>query len=156
MRHSTKALNRMLAELSARGRSGICLMRELIAERDSATYRAPESGLESRFRELCKRTGLPEFVGQVDVGTDEAWVGRIDFRHPHLPTLVEIDSATYHGSLTDQCSDEIRREKLRTAGWVVLPITGNELFHRADEVVARLQGALHDANLAGSSRTGAR
>lgn len=146
---SIHALHRMLVELSASGRSGICLMRQLVEERDSPNYRAPESGLESRFRELCKRAGMPELVGQVDVGTNEAWVGRVDFRHPDLPILVEIDSATYHGSLTDQRSDEARREKLQAAGWVVMSITGSELFHRADKVVARLRRAIHETSPVG-------
>ncbi len=140
---SSESLTAMLADLAEKGRPGIKLLRELIAARSVRGYRPPESGLESRLRQLASQAGLPDFVRQVNVGSETAWVGRVDFRHPVLPLLVEVDSATHHGSLTDQEHDQRRRAELVAAGWHVVSVTGSDLFHQPDAVIARLRRAIH-------------
>lgn len=136
---SIESLAAMLEDLRGRGRRGIRLMRELIEARSDGTYVAPESGLESRFRELVGRSGLPEFRRQVNVGSHEAWIGRVDFVHPDIPLIVEVDSATFHGSLTDQRHDRDRRARLAASGWTVLVVSGSDLFHRPDEFMEELR-----------------
>ena len=47
----------MLDDLAERGRKGITLMRELLAERGPA-YRPNDTNLEDRFQDLCKVVSL--------------------------------------------------------------------------------------------------
>jgi very-short-patch-repair endonuclease len=140
---SSESLTAMLADLAEKGRPGITLLRGLIAPRSGEQYRPPESGLESRFRQLASQAGLSEFVRQVNVGSEVAWVGRVDFRHTVVPLVVEVDSATHHGSLTDQEHDRRRRAELAAAGWQVVSVTGPDLFHQPDAVIAHLRRAIH-------------
>lgn len=131
------SLTAMLEQLAAKGRSGIALMRSLITAR-GATYRPPESNAEVRFQELARRSGLPGFVRQVDVGGSDRWIGRVDFVDPLRRLVVEVDPGLHHGSLTDQRHDEQRRADLVDAGWLVEVVTDVDLFHRADDVGRRL------------------
>ena len=137
---SVKSLERVLLELGGRGRAGTVAMRELLATRRS-DYRPAESGLEARFAELLARAGMSGFERQVDVGDEEGWVGRVDFIDKDAAIIVETDTALHHGSITDRRHDELRRQRLRAAGWTVIAVTDVDVFQRPDEVVARLREA---------------
>ena len=134
---SHSSLHGMLRDLAARGRPGITLMRELLAARP-ADHRPPESGLEARFQELARRAGFRSFDRQVDIGDEGGWIGRVDFVDRRRGLVVEVDSARYHGSLTDRRRDDARHAALRAAGFSVETFTDHELFHQPDLVAARL------------------
>ncbi len=135
---SHASLSRALAELAARGRSGITLMRRLLAERPP-DHRPPDSSTEARFQQLARRAGLNAFERQLDVGDDEAWIGRVDFVDRRRNLIVEVDPALFHGSLTDQTRDSRRHAKLRSEGWCVISVTDFEIYHRSDVLVDRLR-----------------
>lgn len=128
------SLTRMLGELSCRGRRGIAVMRRLIEER-SADYRAPESGLEFRFRSLLREASLPDMQPQADIGDGERWLGRVDFMEPDARLIVQINSERYHSALVDRRRDEEQSAALRAAGWTILAFTDVDLWHRARQVV---------------------
>lgn len=132
------SLARMLGELARRGRRGITLMRELIADRP-ADHRPPESSTEARFQEFARRCGLRSFVRQRDMGDDEAWIGRVDFIDAERQLVVEVVDALFHGSLTDQRHDQERWQRLARSGLRVEVVDGFDLFHRPELVVARLR-----------------
>jgi very-short-patch-repair endonuclease len=134
-------LHRTLAELADRGRSGITLMRALLEAR-RRDYRPPGSNTEARLNELLKRAGQRRLAPQREVGSEEAWIGRVDYGDDELPTLVvEVQSDLFHGSLLDRRRDEQRLAALRGAGFVVLELWESEIWHRPDEAVAKVIAA---------------
>ncbi|GJM37269.1 MAG: hypothetical protein DHS20C19_06360 [Acidimicrobiales bacterium] len=139
---SHASLTRMLDELAQRGRPGIRLMRELLADRP-ADHRPPESSTEARFQELARRSGLYSFVRQCDMGDDAAWIGRVDFIDLNRRLVVEVVDALFHGSLTDQRHDQERWQRLTQSGLRVEAVDGFDLFHRPESVMARLRRLAH-------------
>lgn len=87
-----------------------------------------------RFQEIARGIGLRDFERQVNLGDNDRWIGRVDFVDRSRGIVIEVDSALYHGSLTDQRTDEARHHALGKAGLVVHSIDGNDLFHRRPQV----------------------
>jgi len=141
-------LRSMLEELGCRGRSGIVAMRELLDAR-SDHHRPPESGLESRFEEICRHAGvgLDEFERQVDVGGDDRWTGRSDFRHRRLPIVVFVDSERYHSAFIDCERDRCQTAELELGGFVVVRVTDVDVWHRPALVLAKLRDARSAAQI---------
>ena len=130
-----RTFRRTVEQLAGRGRTGSPLMRELDAARGPG-YVPPASGLERRFMEICD---FP-MVRQVDLG-DEEWCGRVDFKDPALPLVVEIQSERYHTSLVDQAADAARRARLEAAGAVVVEVWDTEVWHDPPTVRKRIRKA---------------
>ncbi|MDG2026476.1 MAG: type IV toxin-antitoxin system AbiEi family antitoxin domain-containing protein [Acidimicrobiales bacterium] len=120
-RVSHASLIRMLGELGGRGRPGITLMQELLEDRP-ANFVPPESGAEGRFAELTATWGY-RFERQVDIGGEDAWIGRVDFVDTARGIVVEVDPSLHHSSLTDRRNDEARHGSLRAAGLTVVSVT---------------------------------
>jgi hypothetical protein len=133
------SLLRTLDELASSGRNGVRVMRELLEERGEH-YVPPASNLERRFATILQREGDPSLRPQVDSGEDR-WVGRVDFRDPQLPLVVEVQSETYHSSLVDSEHDERRLAALRAAGFTVVDVTDEQVWHRPSEVVEAVRAA---------------
>jgi very-short-patch-repair endonuclease len=136
---SGPSLRRVLGELAARGRNGVRLLRTLLDERGD-DYVPPDSGLERRFEQVLAEAGEPGLRRQVDVGGDR-WVGRVDFRHEHLPLVVEVQSELYHSALTDARRDAERAAALRAAGFEVIAVTEEQVWYRPREVVEAVERA---------------
>jgi very-short-patch-repair endonuclease len=141
------SLCRMLRCLATRGRTGIVLMRSLIEARGEH-YRPPESGAEGRFRELAASWGYGGFELQVDLGSEDRWIGRVDFVDVAARVVVEVDPAPFHTSLLDVAHDEQRRAALRRAGLQVCSVTERDLFHRPQELRQELRRAFAAARRA--------
>ena len=127
-----RALHRMLPELAERGRTGITLMRELLANRPMG-YIAPASGLEDRVIRLLDDAGI-KTKRQVDVGGDD-WIGRTDLLVVGTNVVIEVDSARFHTSLLDRKRDERRDEELRAAGFAPVRVTEEDVWHAPEKVV---------------------
>lgn len=104
-------------------------------------YRPAGSNLERRFEWIIERAGDPSFERQVDVGDDRGWIGRVDFIDRRLRVIVEVQSARFHGGLVERERDAVRLDRLRQAGWIVVEVTDEEVWHRAPVVVARVRAA---------------
>lgn len=137
-----RALHRMLPELAERGRTGITVMRELLAERP-AGYVAPASGLEARLIHILTEAGIPT-QRQVDVGGD-GWIGRVDVLVPGTNLVIEVDSARFHTSRLDRSRDAHRDAELRAAGYDPLRITEEEVWYSPATVVQRVLAAVRRA-----------
>jgi len=137
---TTRSMDRCLAQLEGRGRSGVVLMRTLIDERRHLAQ-PTGSRLENRFEVLNRRAGIPLLRRQVDVGDAEGWIGRMDFVGEERRLVVEIDSDLHHAALLDARRDAARTERLRADGWEVLRISEHDLWHRAPWVVDELRAA---------------
>ena len=130
------AVRAVAAELCTSGRAGSAVMRRLLADRVEG-YVAPESGLEARFLSIVHAAGLPVPVRQRDLGGEE-WIGRVDFLYPEKRLVVEIDSDLHHSTLSDGAADADRDRALHGAGYRVVRIGEELVWHRPEEVVRRL------------------
>jgi hypothetical protein len=137
---SGRSLRALVSETSVQGRPGLRLLRALLDERGD-DYVPPASNLEARFASIITQAGLPEMRRQVDSGDDERWVGRVDFRDVDRPLIVEIQSETFHSALIDRVEDEARLAALRAAGFEVVEITEEQVWHRPREVVRTMREA---------------
>jgi hypothetical protein len=130
------SLRACLEELAKQGRNGTVLLRELLEVRP-IDYVPVATGLEARFVEVVG----PGWRRQVDSG-GEMWAGRVDFRHQVHPVIIEVQSERYHGSLSSRRDDEIRRDKLEAAGFIVEEAWDRQLWHAPNEVRAIVRAAL--------------
>jgi very-short-patch-repair endonuclease len=144
---SGRSVRALVDELSIQGRGGLRVVRELLDQRGD-DYVPPASNLEARFGKVIADAGLPAMRRQVDSG-DDRWVGRVDFRADAVPLIVEVQSETYHSSLTDQEDDEARLAALRAAGFVVAEVTDWQVWHRPSEVIDAVRSALRELSPAG-------
>lgn len=122
-----RAFHHSVRQLAGRGRTGSTLLRELDALR-GPSYVPPASGLEARFAQIIENDGLPPMRRQVDSG-DEEWCGRVDFRAPDLPLIVEVQSELFHSALVDKAADARRKAALEAAGFAVAEVTDTQVWH---------------------------
>jgi very-short-patch-repair endonuclease len=134
------SLDSMLDELAERGRTGVAVMRRLLAARGQG-YIAPASELEAKFIRFLKAYGLPDAVRQLNAGGDD-WVARVDFAYPGLKILIELDGRLHHTALLDSNRDRRRRARLTAQGWSVISITWWDLVDFADGTAETLRTAL--------------
>lgn len=137
------ALWRVLDDLAERGRAGVVVLRQLLAER-GGRYAAPESELETRFLELVRSHQLPEPARQVDLGDVDSWIGRVDFVYPAERIVIECDGALAHSALLDRRADEARDCRLAAAGWTVRRFTWTDVTVHPGRVAHSLRTALED------------
>jgi very-short-patch-repair endonuclease len=147
-----RLLRRTLAELAEHGRPGIQLMRELIEQRGD-DYRPTDSNVEARFERIMAAVGITTLRRQVDVGGMD-WIGRVDFVDDDLPLAVEIDSDTFHLSLTDRASDSDRRRALEDAGHVVVSVRDFDVWHDPRKVQQQVLAARRRAKASNLSGPG--
>jgi very-short-patch-repair endonuclease len=136
---SARSVRRTLDDLAVQGRGGVRLLRELL-ERRGDDYVPPASNLERRFEVVLERAGEPPMRRQVDSGGDH-WVGRVDFRDARLPLIVEVQSERYHTALIDREHDAARLAALRNAGFEVVEVTEEQVWHRPADVVEAVREA---------------
>jgi very-short-patch-repair endonuclease len=131
---SGPSTRRVLDEVATCGVRGVTVLRALLDERGDR-YVPPASGLEGRFAEILERAGLPPMDRQVDLGDDEQWCGRVDFRDRVLPLVVEVNSERFHTALLDVQADAARTKRLEAAGLVVVVVDDHQVFHDPRAVV---------------------
>ena len=139
-----RALDATFLELAGRGRSGVAVMRAILAER-SELYVAPESELEADFFALLADHGLELPVRQYNVGDDQEWIGRVDYAFRGRRRLLELDSRRHHSSLLDRQADRERDARVRAAGWPpVERFTTDDVVNHPSETLARVRALLEE------------
>jgi hypothetical protein len=131
------SLHAMLDDLAQRGRPGIRVMRQVLADRP-VSYVPPASGLESRLAQILARAGQAPLRRQVDTGDELHWIGRVDFRDDRRPFVLEVQSERFHTSLSATQDDLARFERLGQAGFEVAQVTDTDVWLRPDRVVTRV------------------
>lgn len=120
----------------ARGRHGIGVLRELLA--DLPDEPAPvRSKLERRFLELVREQGLPTPVVNACVGDHE-----VDFRWPRRRLIVETDGRATHDTAHQFEHDRRRDLELALAGWHVIRVGWRQVVHEPGRVAALLTSRL--------------
>ncbi|MFP5332336.1 MAG: type IV toxin-antitoxin system AbiEi family antitoxin domain-containing protein [Acidimicrobiia bacterium] len=130
-------------ELARSGRNGIVALREA-AEARGEDWVPPQSNLESRFMSLIDPFGGYGFERQVTIRGD-TWEARVDFLHRPSRTVVEVQSERYHAALTFREADAERISRLTAAGYLVVEVWDNELFHDPTLVIDRVLNAVNRA-----------
>jgi very-short-patch-repair endonuclease len=138
---SGRSLRRVHASLPKRGFRGTALMRDLLDARPD-DWVPPASGLEGRTMRLLERAGLTRYERQVDIGGDE-WVGRVDFVNRRDRIIIEVQSDRHHAALSSRRDDQERFARLRAAGYEVVPVWEDEVWHRPDDFVQRVWQSVH-------------
>lgn len=133
-------LHTVFDDLARQGRRGTVTMRDLLAER-GAGYIPPNSRLETLGRKVLRDGGLDDFEVEKNLGGDHEWIGRVDVFFAAADLVVELDSRTYHQSLTDRERDRLRDNKLISQGFRVLRVTWNDLKQHPRKVVAEVAAA---------------
>ena len=136
-------LDRVLRDLAGPGRAGTKTMRELLEER-GAGFVVTRSRLEKRFLQICSEHDLPTPRREIDLGTDEAWNGRVEFVFDP-GVLAEIDGRRWHTALLDQLADEDRDNTFRAAGFIVLRFRYRVLRDRPVAVAKQVRAAIETA-----------
>ena len=138
---SVTSFHALVSELpESGGPAGWAVLRRLAAAR-GPEYVPTGSKLERRFEEILEGAGELRFERQVDLGDDEGWIGRVDFADRNLKVVVEVQSETFHSSLSDRRRDAERFRRLRAAGWIVVEVTEDEIFRRPQLVLERVRSA---------------
>ena len=133
-------IHRLCAEGGGRGRSGIVVMREVLAGRPP-DYRPSGSALEDRFESVLPPSLRQDLERQVAVG-GEVLIGVVDYRHRRRPLVVEINGEVFHSSISDRQHDDERYRRLVDAGFEVLVVWEHDIFHDPSTVVSALRRVL--------------
>ncbi|MCU1372993.1 MAG: hypothetical protein JWO68_279, partial [Actinomycetia bacterium] len=67
--------------------------------------------------------------------------GRVDFKDPELPLIVEIQSEKYHTSLVDKAADAARKARQEAAGFTVVEVWDFEVWHQPHVARERIRKA---------------
>lgn len=97
-----------------------------------------ESPMETRLRMFLIDLGLTGFLVQFRV---PGLPYRVDFAFPEHKVAVEYDGAG-HRDAAQHANDVRRWNRLRAAGWTVIPVTAILLYRRPDELAAQIRSAL--------------
>ncbi len=104
--------------------------------------------MESEARLVMLDGGLPSPVLQWEVIDSRGRLRRLDFAWPKFKVAAEYDGVDWHGGAEDLCSDRERLAALQDLGWVVIPIIAADVRLRPDELVARIDAHLRNAQVA--------
>lgn len=129
-RTSLHRLRAELAAVSAPGRRGIVLLRELLLDSGG------ESRLERRFLRLTRIYGLPRPDCQVVMRAGGRHIARVDFRFDGV--VVEVSGRLGHVSDRERQKDARRRNELQSMGFTVLEFTTADVMDDPEYILATL------------------
>lgn len=138
------ALAAVTNELSVPGRRKLTVMRKLLTARGTG-FVPPASELEAQFIRLVQRFGLAPPERQVDLGSTDEWIGRVDFLYRSARIVIEVDGVEHHSSHLDRRADTRRQEQLTQAGWKVYRFGWKAVVDDPTMVAATLRSALDRA-----------
>jgi hypothetical protein len=106
-----------------------------VLERKVAGERPVESILETRFRQLLRRAGLPEAVAQYEVYDRGEFVARVDFAYPEFGVVIEVDGEQRHSGRSPRKHDARRDRRLAALGLHPLRFHWDDVHKDPAEVV---------------------
>jgi len=138
---TVEMLDDMLDRLARRGRTGIVVMRELIAEVHEKGSPAG-SNLELVVEDLLDMVGFRHMDRQVPVYDRQGFIARVDFGDRSRRLAIEVDSDRFHHGLIDRQLDADKTARLEGCGWTVVRISEREIWWERSDLVARLRKVL--------------
>lgn len=131
---SITAVQRRWEQLGGTLRPGGRVVQSVLDRKASGT-RPVGSILETRFRQLLRRAGLPEPVAQYEVYDGREFIARIDFAYPELSIAIELDGEERHAGRSARKGDARRERRLVRLGFRVLRFHWDDVHQTPDEVV---------------------
>jgi hypothetical protein len=133
-------LMRVLAAIGRRGKPGTAIIREIIDDLGE-DYVPSASEIEDVFLDMVRAAGIELPDREVNLGTKERWVGRVDFFWRGRRVIVEIDG-TQHRAPLDRRADRLRDRSLSDEGCEILRYTWWDLIHDPERVIREVREAL--------------
>ncbi|WP_010539983.1 hypothetical protein [Dietzia alimentaria] len=112
--------------------------RRIVLDRLDEVDTDSESPWETRTRLFLIENDLTGFVLQY---TPRDTPYRLDIAWPEFKVAVEYDGAD-HRTKTQQANDELRRNRLRAAGWYIEVVTATALSRTPSEILFHVRSAL--------------
>ncbi len=110
-----------------------------------------ESQAEAAALRLLLRAGLQRPVPQHVVKSGDLFVARVDFAWPEARLALEVDGFAAHDGPRKFVADRERWNRLRAAGWYVVPVTLAELRSSRSGALAVLRNRLAAARVCGNA-----
>lgn len=146
-------LDESLERLAGRGRSGITVMRRLIADAHEEGVPAG-SNLELMVEDILEAAGFRHMERQVPIYDDAGFIARVDFGERRRRIAIEVDSDRYHHGLLDRRLDRQKTARIEGIGWTVERINEPEIWWERAALVGRLRKLLW-SHPPGEERSGA-
>jgi hypothetical protein len=127
-------------ELCKKGRPGCRILRSLLEVRGPGMA-VPESVLETKFRRLLRKAGLPSPVLQHPYGGPGRAQGWLDFSYPDKRIVMELDGRRWHFSRITAKRDVRKANSLNIRGWTVLRFTWEDVVNEGPWVVQQVREA---------------
>jgi very-short-patch-repair endonuclease len=138
-------LGRLVSVVARKGRPGVTVCRELVAERLQWSERS-ESELEDRFVALLRRALVPVPDAQVDiVSRTGAFICRADFAYPSIRVAVELDGYRWHSDVAAFGKDRRVQNLLVEEGWRIYRYTWWDVDLRPEAIIAQLRPVASEA-----------
>jgi len=131
---STRNVWRRWEQLGGDLRPGGRVVREVL-ERKAAGERPVGSILETRFRQLVRRAGLPDPVSQYEICDGGEFIARVDFAYPEFGIVIEVDGEERHSGRSPRKRDVKRDRQFSALGLHPLRFYWDEI-HRTPQAVA--------------------
>jgi len=133
-------LDRVLASTGRRGKPGTAIIREVVADL-GVDYAASASELQDMFTEFLDAHRIARPDEEIDLGTSDRWVGRVDFVWRGAKLIVEVDGSQHRAPL-DRRSDRARDAAFDGDGWDVIRVTRWDLVNEPEKLAAQIRAAL--------------
>ena len=95
--------------------------------------------MESRLRVILIEGRLPRPEAQVTLREGFRFLGRADLYYPQARLCIEYDGSTHQESLE---ADDLRQNRLVSAGYRLLRYTASEVYSHPDRIVAEVRTLL--------------
>ena len=105
-----------------RGRNGVGVLRDLVRNLDPLAG-VPESAMETKLKQLLRRSGLPMPEFQYEIWHNGRFIARVDAAYPEHRIAIEFDSYEHHTGKQAIVRDNDRRNALRSVRWRTITFT---------------------------------
>jgi len=141
-RHMTTygRLEKVFFETARRGRKGSALIRAFLDTYDAKAV--TESELEDMVEAVLDDAGITGFRRQVNLGNDEKFIGRRDWKHEVAPVAIEAHSEEFHTDWTVQVADIYKSLESTATGVHTIPVTFRILVEHPEVFVAAVRREL--------------
>ncbi|MEY2568113.1 MAG: hypothetical protein QOE35_2642 [Actinomycetota bacterium] len=145
-------LETVFFETARRGRKGSALMRAFLDNYDEKAV--TESELEDMVEAVLEDANITGFRRQVNLGNDEKFIGRRDWKHESAPVVIEAQSAEYHTDWAVQVADYYKSLESSAIGVHTIPVTFRILVEHPEVFVAAVRAELARFGLSQQSKPG--
>jgi hypothetical protein len=138
-------LEKVFFETARRGRKGSAFMRAFLDNYDEKVV--TESELEDMVEAVLASGGIAGFRRQVNLGNDEKFIGRRDWKHETAPVVIEAHSEEFHTDWAVQVADYYKSLESSAIGVRTIPVTFRILVDHPEVFVAAVKAELAQFSL---------